>query len=492
MATLNSLVLSELIDVSRTIQDPEVRESLQSALVSAQEDRGWKLLSGFDRDNGPDIGDAVRLSQAARIYLAGNPMSKRGVRLRVGYIWGGGVDFGKSRGTKQIVDKNTDRFFSIDAYEEYEQALATDGNVFTLLDPGTKKMQNIPLAQISGWVCTPDDSTEIMYWKRTWVEVTTTPDGERTTKDRTVYYPDVSNEDRTRKRIGQFEVDVTKRLHHAHVNRQAGWVLGLPDLFVATLWVAAYKEFLEGGQMVNQALTRFAYKAVSTTKAGSQRAAAALAVQPDPTAPQPVNGYSPYGATANATGMDLVAMSKTGAMIDFDAARALAALVAAGLEVPLTALLADSAGSGGASAEDSLDNATVDAMRIRQQKADASYTKRMKYLGVPNPQVTFPPVRSVPVHRMIQAITIGAATGTLSPKSVHKVLSTQLAEYGYIDDGVLPEPGEWAEYVKGGGADPNHPGTPPLNTPNGDNTNTDGRGPADDVGDNGNDVRNDS
>jgi len=485
---LPELAIAELQSVMREVQDPEVRESLVDIVVSAQDTVGWKLLAGFDRDTGPTAEEIHNTSQNARVFLAGNPLAKRAVKLRTGYVWGGGVDFGRSRGIKPILERNEERFFSIDAYEAFESTLATDGNYFTLLNASSKKMTLIPLAEITGWIADPDDATHVLYWQRTWVRIVTDDKGEskRTTMKR--YIPAHDNTETRRSRIGDIEVDDTSKIHHTYVNRQEGWVLGLPDLFPVLLWIDAYRRFIEGGQSVNQALTRFAWKIVGKTKAGAQRAAASIATAPggaDYVGPGGTLANPDSGATASLTGMELAAVGKTGAMIDFEAARPIAALVAAGMEVPLDAILASVTQNG----ETALDKATVDAMRIRQAKADASYTRRLKVLGVPNPKVTFPPVRSLPPHRVVQAYAVAAATGTLSPRSVHNGLGTVLAELGYVDDGVLPEPGEWNEFAKGGA---DNPGTPPLNTPNGDNTNTDGRGPADDVGDGGNDVRNDS
>ncbi len=485
---LPDLAITELRTVASEVLDPEVRESLVDIIVSAQDSVGWKLLAGFDRDLGPTASEMRAASQNARVFLAGNPQAKRAVRLRTGYVWGGGVDFGKSRGIKPILERNEERFFSIDAYESFESTLATDGNYFTLLNSTTKRMTAIPLSEITGWIADPDDASHVLYWQRTWVRITTDDKGESRSDSVKRYYPAYDNTETKRSRIGDIEVDNKQKVHHTYVNRQEGWVLGLPDLFPVLLWINAYRQFIEGGQSVNQALTRFAWKVVGKTKAGAQRAAASIASAPggpEYTGPGGTLAQPDSGATANLTGMELAAVGKTGAMIDFEAAKPLAALIAAGMEVPLDALLASVTQNG----ETALDKATVDAMRIRQAKADASYTRRLKVLGVPNPKVSFPPVRSLPPHRVVQAYAVAAATGTLSPRSVHNGLATVLAELGYVDDGVLPEPGEWNEFAKGGA---DNPGTPPLNTPNGDNTNTDGRGPADDVGDGGNDVRNDS
>lgn len=351
------------------------------------EDAGWQRLTvgaaqEFTREG------MRRAAQVARIMVTANPLIRRGVNLRIAYVWGGGVtiaaraasdedgqqdvnavvqDFLDDEGNKAALTSNQ-------AHEESERALATDGDRFIacFTNPRTGRVQvrTIPSDEVEDVITNPEDRSEPWFYLRRWTSDMVRPfisaAGVETTRTRAVnqmaLYPALGYRPTRRPRsidIGGRAVDVRwdAPVKHVTVNRLDGWKFGIGDAYSAISWARGYKEFLEDWARLVKALSRFAWRATSDGK-GKARAMAARARQAASVNTR-TGEPNDVGATAvMGPGQNLEAIPKTGATIDSESGRPLAALVAAGLEVPLTMLLADPGVTGARATAETLDTPT--------------------------------------------------------------------------------------------------------------------------------------
>ncbi|HXJ66381.1 MAG TPA: hypothetical protein VNN79_21675, partial [Actinomycetota bacterium] len=191
--------------------------------------------------------------------------------------------------------------------------------------------------------------------------------------------------------------------------------------------------------------------------AGAKKAAIKVAV---PQTADAMGNRTDTGATAvMSAGLDLAAVNKAGASVDFSAGRPLAAMVAAALDLPLNVILAES--DQGEAAD--LDVPTVKAMQFRQQQWSEGLVRMFAYLGARTAKIVFPPIQAAPLHRVIQAIVTAASAGVLFPSEVRDLIVKALRSYGIDPRAGLPDPGEWKAYASPQAA---NPGTPPQQTPN--------------------------
>lgn len=484
---------------------------------------GWDLLSSngeFDH-RGVPLNIVQKWATVNQQLVAINPMIKRGVQIRVSYIFGEGVLFGTTDpgrtpqsiqpavdpnaptkeplqfgkrppnagtaknaakevvgGTPQqgapldqprtrrrkspadaIIEKNK-HVFSAHGYEQQEIAACTDGNLFYLLDKSDKSIVRVPISEITGIVTRSDDRETQLYIQRTWTEVKNNADATDPSAQqdvRKLWFQVVGTEYRTdRKRNevtrtikdgdGSIPVDPSRQMLHVAVNDQISWIWGVPDIQSVLFWAKSYKETLEANYTLVRALAKFTWKISNTTpqqtKRAAQRVATAAAI--DPLTGRP----STAGGTAIAPGdTDLVAINKAGANVNFDAARPLAAMVAAGLEVSLIELLSDPSIGNQASAA-SLGIPTLKAMTRRQAIFRDAYKAMFDYFGV-KVDPTFPPIQSEAIHRVIQAVVTAASTNALHPEEIREMLILALRAVGINPLDALPSAGQYAEYVTG-------------------------------------------
>lgn len=361
--------------------DPMV-EILSEALIDAQrllaaEDRGWALLG---EGSSPLTLDEIRTSaRVARIMAAADPLIKRAVNLRIAYVWGRGVTVTAAQedGAEQDVNAVLQRFLAdqestysgTQAREERERALATDGNVFLALPTspasGRVQVRRIPMDQIADIVTNPDDSADPWLYKRTWSTSAVMPviaaDGATVTRTNTqtmtVWYPALGFRPPQRpKEIDGIPIEWDTPVLHVAVNRPEGSLYGVGDLYAALPWARGYKGFLEDWAKLVKALSRIAFRATAKGgKASQVRGAIASA---------PVDGIG--GTAVMADGQTFEAVNKSGATIDSNSGRPLAAMVAAATDVPVTMLLADPGVTGARATAETLDRPTEMVMGLRQ------------------------------------------------------------------------------------------------------------------------------
>lgn len=449
------------------IGDNDLLQESMDDLQRSVDDLGWQNLSGFGGntdESGMPLDTIRRSITNTRSLVAANPLVRKGVRARIGFIWGEGITVTGNL-TKRIMEINDNQIFSSVACEELETAMSTDGNVFFFLDQRTKKIRRVPMSQITDFIVDPDDSEVIQFVKRTWTaRVLNENTGRAENIDNVFWFPTIEfinqNMGSLPASIGGVAVEQNQAINIVSANKQVGWLWGVPDLISVMYWSFAYKQFLESEYTLVRALAKFAFKITDTRPKGQGAKQAAVKVA------QPNNraGIDAGATTTMSGGMDMTAINKAGANVNFDAGRPLAAMVAAGLEVPLSILLAEPKQSTN-NYEISLDPSTVKAAQSRQRLWTNEFTRMFKYLGANNAKVKFPPIQSAPIHRVVQAIVTAASSGVLFPAEVRELTVKAMANYGIDPKKGLPEPGQWAEYATPA---QDNPGTTPQNTP--DNT----------------------
>ena len=349
-------------------------------LELAFEDRGWdRLAVNATREFSPE--GLRRARELCRVMTVANPLLKRGLGLRKAYVWGQGVGISvRDQGdTGQDVNAVVQAFLDdpfvkktfsgTQAHEEMEQAAFTDGDLFLALFTSrlTGKVQPrwLPVDEITDIIHDPDDQISDWYYRREYTERTIV-DGMVRERIRTVYYPALGYEPQLKPpTINGYDVLWDAPVRMVSVNRPSGSSRGVPDAFAAIAWARHYKEFLEQWATLMRALARYAWQ----TKTRGDRAKQVAAKQAAAPTTDP-RGGNPAGVGAsviNDPNTTLEAIPKTGATIDADSGRPLAAMVATALEVPVTMLLGDPGVSGARATAATLDQPTELGFQLRQE-----------------------------------------------------------------------------------------------------------------------------
>jgi hypothetical protein len=345
------------------------------AISDAFDNVGWAPLNDGEA-SAMKLTTVKKVSKVARGLNALNPFVKRGVEARIAYVWGKGVTFDGVDSIGDKMDENRKKLFTPQAYSELERVLATDGNAFTALPndntkPGTTAFR-ISLDEIEGAVSNPLDAEEIWFYKRSYSVTKTNSQTGAVTTDNIVkyyaslgYYQKLAKQDKALpRRWNKIGVEQEFVVQHTTVNKQVGWRWGVPDIMPVIFWAKAYKEYLEDNAMLVKAYSRLAWQIKAGSAAGAQ--AAATQVMRAPTRDPYTGEVRDIGGTGiSGLGGDIAALPATGSQVDFSKGSAMAAAIAAGLEVSLVVILSDS-GNSNRAAESSLDLPTLKAMESRQ------------------------------------------------------------------------------------------------------------------------------
>jgi len=422
------------------LQIEDLQESLAD-VVLALDNVGTRPL-GEDVDASEIPLDTVKNNiQMTRGLLAINPLIKRGAAVRASYVWGDGYTFEGIEEDNPILKdaKNKKWIFSPQANIEMEKCLFTDGNIFVLLTKGngrfTDSIERVPFSQITGTVSNPDNKEDIWFYKREWERrVTRYKDGEPVARKQVEYFPS-DDYDRERygapKSIGGVKVNYASAMLHKAGEKQSGWKWGVADSITVVFWSMAYKEFLETMATLVKAYARFAWK-VTTPSRGAANSAATRVAKPSQV--NPLTGeVENVGATAVAgMGTTLSAVGRTGGSVDFGAGLPLAAMVAAGLEIPLTALTAD-AGSANRSAGETLEEPTLKAMMTRQKLWSDFFERLFRYFGHEDVKTIWPRIDVEPTLKAVQAIMAAIPSNLLHDDEVREYLMKALGIDNNLD-----------------------------------------------------------
>ncbi|RHA38730.1 hypothetical protein [Cellulomonas rhizosphaerae] len=474
-------------------------EILQEGMADLElmlEDQGWeRLVGGADREF--SRAGLTRAAKVARVLAIQHPLIKRGLALRHSYVWGQGVEIAaRADGNNGAQDVNAVITAFMDdpgnkaaltgaqAREELERALGTDGNVclacFTNPRTGFVQVRSILFDEITDVICNPDDRDDPWFYRRQWVQETIDPaTAYRTTTQMVAYYPAVGYRPRSRyKTIDGHPVVWDAPMIHGSVNRLDGWKFGIGDAYAAITWARLYRDFLIDWATLVKALSQFAWRG---SRKGSKAQRAREALTRRPTTPAPAANPNNVGATVLLDeGQNLEAIPKSGATIDSESGRPLAAMVAAALGVPVTMLLADPGTTGNRATAETLDRPTSMEMNGRRSFWTSLLDRVHEHVireAVRAPQgplkgslprdpvtgreslvlaqdtdatveITWPAIDDVDMDTLVKAIVAADGTGKLPPEETVKLLLRalgvkdidELLEEFFDDDGHWVDP----------------------------------------------------
>jgi hypothetical protein len=372
-------------ELSQERDNTEFLQESLSQLELAMEDVGWhrQLAAGaqeFSREG------LRQISAACRLYALKHPLVKRALTLKQVYVWGSGVEItGRANGRRARTGEqdvnavvqaflddpgNRRTFTGVDSQTRLERALGTDGNLFLSLwtrpTTGRVQVRVLPWDEIEDIIRNPDDSSEPWFYRRRWLEITFDPAlGERPATEREALYPAIDYRPKSRPRtVGGVEVRWDAPVRHVKVNELEGWRFGVGDAYSAVDWARAYKEFLEDWARLVKSLSRYAWR---TTAAGNKQARQIRAAAIQPTRNEAGHVAGGVGDMAiTETGRTLEAIPKSGATIDSESGKPLAAMVAAAFGVPVTMLLTDPGQTGARAVAKTLDQPMELEMEARR------------------------------------------------------------------------------------------------------------------------------
>lgn len=367
-------------------------------LELALEDRGWRALSTSVRDEFSTTGRRA-VADICRTMAVAHPLIKRGLQLRIGYIWGGGVEIRAKAGLNDVqdvnavvqafIDDNRKTLFGHQAHEELERALGTDGNVilacFTSPLTGRVQVRSTPFDEIADIITNPEDRDEVWFYVREYDAdvIEAGYAGTRTRRQRRkVYHPDLGYRPTMRpKSINGAEVRWDAPMMHIPVNRLDGWKFGAPDVYASVAWARLYRDFLVDWAAVVKALSKYAMRLTGGNKTRTAKAAAAVKANaqavPSVTDPAPGAAGKVFAGSDNVT---LEAIPKSGATIDANSGKPLAGMAAAGMGVPVTMLLADPGVTGARAVAETLDLPTILEMGMRRMLWQDKLTELISYV----------------------------------------------------------------------------------------------------------------
>lgn len=433
-----------LSSVAQAGSVPLSEASNMAQLQLAIDDMGWQPLSGWGGTAlDMPITSLQKISDLARALVTANPLVKRGVAIRAGYIWGQGVEIdmkGNTRGRPTnrtpVLPPSLRRTIGTSLSQlELERTAAADGNMFFLCDPVAKTVVRVPIQQITGKVTSDGNAEEITYFQRTWTnQVVDLATGAPIVGDPTqVWYPSSTLEGTPLSSIEQIPVDRSKRIVHVPFNRMVGQSWGIPDIFAVVWWTKAYKEYLEDCRTLSKAYSQYAWKVTSASGKGTARAAAQMAQVP---ARDPMTGQALTvgNSVALGAGQDLQAVNRS-SNVDYNGGIALAAMVAAGLEVPLPALTSDPNNGNRATAE-TLDDPTKLAMLARQRMMADAFDEIFRVLRI-NAHVEWPEIAPDMQHRRVQAADMAGRSGAFNREEQRQLLKDAMGgKWKDLDDTV--------------------------------------------------------
>lgn len=361
--------LAEQLSAERSMVS-HLEESM-AGLEARMYEPGWQDLTASAQDEFSRDG-LRQIAAVCRIMSIKSPLIKRGLTLRASYVWGQGVEItARTPRVNQLVqdflddEGNKRAFFGPTAREQNEKALGTDGNLlvglFTQPRTGAVQVRVVPFDEVTDVITNPEDRSEPWFYRhQIWRQVQTGTGV--MDKPRVVYYPALGYRPSTRmSRIRDVtgedvEVRWDAPVVHVKVNALQGWKFGIGDAYAAVDWAQAYKDFLSDWATLVRSLSRFAWR---LTSKGSKQAAARTKLSAAPTRDRTSGEANHAGATAiQAPDQMLEAIPKTGATIDSESGRPLAAMVASALDVPVTMLLGDPGVTGARATAETLDTPT--------------------------------------------------------------------------------------------------------------------------------------
>lgn len=378
------------IELAAEQEHVDLLEEALSDLELAAEDRGWRV-AGMELDREFSREGLTAVIRNCSVMAIASPLIKRGLQLRVGYIWGQGIDVAARAGDGADQDvnaviqgfwddpSNQVALTSPEAQENLERRLGKQGNViFTFFpDPLTGRVQVrvTPFEEIGDKIANPEDRDETWFFFRTYtatvIEAGYSGGTRKRTETRRVLHPALGYWPATRPRsIDGLPVLWDQPMLHVSVNRPEGAKWGVPDVYAALPWARAYEGFLTDWARLVKALSKFAWRLTGDKSSKARRAAqqVAAAIPAPAAAGRDALNPGPVGAVAaGGPGVHLEAIPKSGATVDSGSGRPLASMVAAALGVSVVDLLADPGVTGARAVAETLDKPVVLEMNGRRR-----------------------------------------------------------------------------------------------------------------------------
>lgn len=448
----------------------ETNEFLQESLAELEmDDRGWVAYSAQVAHEFSGTG-RQRIVEICRMMSISHPLLKRGLTIRAGYIWGQGVQVSARVGkdnsrlqdqVNQVIETfeklNEQTFTGMGARDELERAQGTDGEVFLALftSPltGEVKVRTVPQLEIRRIITNPEDDAEPWFYLREYtvegLPKADEPIENRPTRQERCIYPALGFNPRDAglgfkpPKINGMPVMWDAPMKHVPVNRLDGWTRGIPDVYASVAWARLYRDFMIDWAGLTHSLSQIAFKATGESKSRASQAAASIRAR----ANAQLEGTElplPRGQTAGATvaqyGVDLQAVSKSGATIDAHSGKPLAGMIAAGLGLPVTMLLSDPGTTGARAVAQTLDLPTVLEMGMRrllwQSAMNQIFLHAIAVAGMrpgsplrgltgdSEPTILFnwPPLGGVDEIQLVAAIVQADSTGKMPPPMTAKLL----------------------------------------------------------------------
>lgn len=383
MARLKTQLAEANARAARIENSLEIAQEAIGSLELAMDNVGWKDTAAANETEFSREG-LRRNAMLARVMAIANPLIKRGLGVRCGYIFGEGYEI-KSENEKvndviqrMVLDEGNQRaVFGEVATEENERVLGTDGNLFFAFFPnprtGHVKIRTVGFDEVTDIICNPDDKDDPWFYLREYDQTSVSPSGVTTLKRVREYHPALSYRPARRMRsINDDKVIWDQPFLHIKVNALDGWKFGIGDAYAALPWARSYRDFLADWAVLVKALSQFAFRVSggSPGKADQLRQAIARAT---------ASGV-PVGSTAALdAGTSMEAIPKTGATIDSESGKPLAAMVAASLGIPVTVLLGDPGQTGARAVAETLDTPTVNEMQRRRRVWDYAFRQMAMY-----------------------------------------------------------------------------------------------------------------
>ena len=241
----------------------------------ALEDAGW-MTSSASASNTIVSSERISIINRARQCYHYYALAKQGVRLWVNYTFGTGIDWTITDTTiKESEEKSPTEnaasdliesiwsseqnasVFSTQGQHKSARKLLVDGELFFALfiGAGETTVRRIDPLEITELLCNPDDSEDVLLFKREWT------DGSG--KQRTEYYPSITNRKKESCRDqNNIERSADKKaplVYHMKFDELGD--RGLSLLTPILDWLKLYRRFMASRVAIMLALARFAWKA---------------------------------------------------------------------------------------------------------------------------------------------------------------------------------------------------------------------------------------
>lgn len=414
------------------------------------EQQGWSSISGLGgyTTAGPSLRQIHAASKLIRDMSVMSSWVKRGLDLRRGYIWDGGIHYdlpvlevnkqGKPSNAQVAARTLRDRindpfnranFFGPTAREVREGALYCDGQIIYVGDDDTRSIKALPISNVTGYYCNPEDETEVWAYRRSWMDYSADriSGTERSEWIFTNLFWD-KGPGRLGPRGGRAPltsitmdtqtdpVSQTKRLFVRKVNTHDGWVFGTPDAMGGMAWVEQYRQFLLSGKQMSDAMAKIWGVVKVNTQAGANNVMAKMAAP----------GSSDDSLAVIGTGNSLASLATAGQSYDFEKGIDLLAGFAAAINVSVVALSANPATSGGSyGAAKALDLPEQLTTKARQELHIDLDREVLVWLGAdPDIDIWFDPVQDeTEKYRGDQRIGLRLGTGLYEGEEIKEMFA---------------------------------------------------------------------